>query len=646
MSQVEVSNINVINHLEQKKYKTKCPKCELINFYSPRNPNADINKMTFTCKRCRIKSRVVPHIIQVIEPSTKVNKKSTKHQQDIIKEEEKDSSINPLPIKDPGFFKFCRWLSFPAYKGLFKWQKEHHEITWDAEFEMTLAPRDHGKSMTYTMKYEWALQYKEMDVLLLGWTDRRKEIALYVYNFFEYYDQIAADKRTSPYHFRLKNGGKFDCYLITSKETLGMHSEGAQARFDNMSEEDWNEYKSLFDVDIEEDAERVFNEDELKAYVDSRKGSDRKLWISIDDPIDISFMKERHKETTLEMHFNSSLYGIHPEKWSFTGTRKFEEDFFDFTDKKFGKELVKYIRSTMNPDGSLLCPEMFTHPSLSTFKKDLENGKRDLQKVREHVGEYAWGSEYEQNPHPVTGEVWDNIETEFMLDTPINRKYDLCLIGIDRATTTNTKTSDMTGCVISLRHKKTGNRIIIEDFTDHISFDDLLILINDFTIEFRAKHKNVQIVLVVEKQGGGDDFITMAKNSRVFIKDDGSVVENKIPEICIISDLHNTGNKQGRIQERLIAPIKNGKLRILKSLRNSQVVKQILNFPHSAYFDGIDAVANTEYIILRDYPFTTMGEGDAIEEITKMLDVHDKQEKRDIMKEILGRGKRNVFDSF
>ncbi|MHA1275528.1 MAG: hypothetical protein ACTSQS_19190, partial [Promethearchaeota archaeon] len=258
------------------------------------------------------------------------------------KQESKESSFEypPLPAKDPGFEKFCKYFSYPAYRGLFKWQKKHHELTWDAKYEMTLVHRKAGKSVLYNNKYQWAIQYQNFDVLLLGWTSRYKEIAVYVYNFFDFYGQIDKDKRTSPFHFRTKNGGRFDAFLITSKETLGMHSEGLQDRYEKMTPEEWEEYKSLFEVDLDKESEKVFTEEELKAFIDSRKGTNRKLWISIDDPIDISFMKERHKEETLELHFNSTLYGIQPEKWSFTGTRKFEGDFFDFIKDKFGDELV------------------------------------------------------------------------------------------------------------------------------------------------------------------------------------------------------------------------------------------------------------------------------------------------------------------
>ena len=69
------------------------------------------------------------------------------------KDEQKDEMVIPLPEKDPGFFNFCKFFAFPRYAGLYKWQKEHHKITWGSKYEETLVPRDHGKSVTYCQKY-------------------------------------------------------------------------------------------------------------------------------------------------------------------------------------------------------------------------------------------------------------------------------------------------------------------------------------------------------------------------------------------------------------------------------------------------------------------------------------------------------------
>nr|URC17536.1 MAG: terminase large subunit [Lokiarchaeota virus Skoll Meg22_1214] len=521
--------------------------------------------------------------------------------------------VLPLPEKDPGFFNFCRWYAYPRFRGLYKWQKEHHELTWGAKYEMTLVPRDHGKSVMYTQKYQWAMWYHNYDILLLGWTDRRKEIALNVYIFFSQRGLIDVDKRTSPFHFKLVNGCKFDCYLISSKETLGMHTLGSEDRFSNILEEEWKKLKKLYS----KDENKIFSVDVFKEIIQEQRDSKRKLWIAIDDPIDISFMKERHKEESLELHFNSTLYPIHPSKWSFIGTHKFEGDFFDFLKQKFKKDLVIYQSGTRRKDGSLLCPEKFTHPDLKTYKIDIlnykaklqrnkiiplldKNGntipkepKMDLAKLREHVGEYSWWSEYEQTPHPITGEVWDKITKIDLLEDPVGVNYDICFISIDRATTTK-KSSSLTGCIIGLRHLKTGKKTIIHDWTDRMTLEELLVKLNMFVVDFKKKYENMRILLIVETQGGGHDFIEMCLSRRHFYHHH-NFVENKLGSLTEIIPLHNTGEKLARIQDRLLAPIKNGVIQFMSTLEHSELVNEILKFPHYPKLDAIDALANAEY---------------------------------------------------
>jgi phage terminase large subunit-like protein len=565
------------------------------------------------------------------------------------KTKEDENKHPPLPLDDPGFEKFCKYLSYPAYKGLFEWQKREHELTKDAKYSMTLVHRKSGKSVLFNNKYQYRMKYRNYDILLLGWTARYKEIAVYVYNFFEFHGLIDRDKRTSPFHFRTKDGGQFDCYLITSKDTLGKHSEGLQDRYENMTQKDWEEYKALFQGNFENDENRVFTEKELQEFVDSRKGTERKLWISIDDPIDMSFKKERHKEESLELHFNSTLLGIQPDKWSFTGTRKFEGDFFDFIQSKFKDDLVAYIRGTRDLDGTLLCPEMFTHPDESTYEADIKDGKEDLGKLREHVGEYVWHSDFEQNPHPVAGEVWDHIKFRYILDTPLVRKHDLCFITIDRATTrvseARTKKADFTGCLIGVREKKTGRRIITHDFTGYIDIDTLLNKVNEFVIEFKSKYRQMRIVLIVEKQGGGSDFITLAKKSSKFINSNGEAVDNKIPELCVIEEIHNTGEKLQRIKDRLGAPLKNERIELMSTLKNSEIATEILDFPHSAKLDAIDGLANSEFIILEKYP-VAMITGDPIKELTLMYKKAHEPTKHELYKgpNIEGLGKSIIED--
>ncbi len=255
--------------------------------------------------------------------------------------------VLPLPTKDPGFIKFARWLAYPHYKGLYEWQKECYLHLKEAKYKLIIVSRDHGKSVYLMDDSEYDMAYNNFDVLYLGWTDRRKEVALNICTFFEMHDMIQ-DKK-SEYHFTLKNGGKFDCYLITSKDTLGMHSFGKQERFDNLSPEELKEFKELYgSEDQMEDG--IFTEEILKEYIENRN-QNRKLKIVIDDPIDDSFMKELFKEEDLERRFMSTIFNINPDQWIFTGTRKFTGDFFDFIRKTFNTKLVEFKRGPYLKEG-------------------------------------------------------------------------------------------------------------------------------------------------------------------------------------------------------------------------------------------------------------------------------------------------------
>lgn len=619
------SSINLLLDQNIPVFDVKCPGCKKIRRYSPKKKSMTLDTMRFTCPKCHKQSRTKPHIIKEYKKKKKKTKKKPKRSKTTKKSQKKATQVSkrellPLPLTDPGFFWFSRWVSFPHYRGMHKWQKEHENFTKNSKYEMTLVPRDHGKSVKYTQKYQHEMWYKGYDVLLLGWTDRRKEIAAFVFTFFNNYNLIATDKRTSPFHFRLINGAKFDCYLISGKEVLGMHSLGKEERFANLTPADMDDLKAAYDPkELMELEDGIFDDKAFERFIRD-KNKQRKLWISIDDPIDISFMKERWKEDDLELRFSSTLYSINPDKWSFTGTHKFEGDIFDFWIGRFGKKLVIYKKPPILPDGSLLCPEMFTHPSLKTYEQDLQDGKKDLDEIRTHIGEYAWGSDWCQEPHPVIGDVWDSVDFVYMLDGSLGLVHDICFISIDRATTRKAqaarKKADYTGCVIGLRHMKTGFRYITHDFTDYVDIDELLLQINDFVIQFRARYEHVMLVLVVETQGGGSDFITLVRNSAHFIKNDGTLIPNKIREFCMIHEIHSKEEKEQRIRDRLNTALKNKLYKFLSTLEKSPIVSQILSFPNCAKFDAIDALANIEFILLEFYPLIVGMEGNRMQQIT------------------------------
>ena len=227
------------------------------------------------------------------------------------------TSVLKLPSKIT-FPTFCKTLSYPPYYGLYKWQFECYQVVWNAKISIVVVPRDYGKSVLWGNISQHAMQWKDYDILYLGWTDRRKEVSENVYNFFQLWDQLdSSTKTSSPYHFKIKNGGRFDTYLVTSKETLGKHSVGELDRFDKLTDEDTKELGKVFTAAIK------------KKYMAGRSKA-RKLLIFIDDPIDETFRKERHKEKKVETKYNSTIANINAEKVINSGTRKFQEDFFYF----------------------------------------------------------------------------------------------------------------------------------------------------------------------------------------------------------------------------------------------------------------------------------------------------------------------------
>lgn len=562
--------------------------------------------------------------------------KATREAKAKTQENKKIKKINSKP-EQISFPLFCRVSSYPRYKQLYTWQQNCFDTIWPAKYSMVVVPRDHGKSILFGDLCQWALDYDGWDILYLGWTDRRKEVAEFISNYFDLYDEF--DSWKSEYHFHLKNGGKFDCYLITSKETLGMHSLGAMDRFKDFTPEEFDSLKEELREYDEEFAE------EIAIQYSKERNYERKLLLVIDDPIDDTFRDERHKEKTLERRYDSTIANINPDKTIFGGTRKFQEDFFDFITGKYGQKLVKYIRRThyctpfiwdlapsltreifeafpdaikerllavveghpcYNPLLETADPEFIPNlPRAETYKNllcperwyedehdpgmDIE-GKRSLNEKREEVGEYWWWAEYEGDPHPIIGKFKELIQY-----IPIQEhwnKYDLGTIDVDCAETSKV-TSSFTGIIVKLRLNGTLNYHVIEDLTGHYEFEEKITIIEE-AYERLRNIPNLQVVTIIEKQGGGNSIISSAKNR-------GFKFAGHIEEIT------SRGNKINRINDYLSVPIKSGQIKFLQTLRHGELIKEIKNFPNCAKFDGIDALA-TGVKKCEDYPVGNMGE--------------------------------------
>lgn len=520
------------------------------------------------------------------------------------------------------FFTFCKTLSYPPYYGLYRWQKECYRVVWNNKFSMVVVSRDHGKSILWGNISQHAMQWEEYDILYLGWTDRRKEVAENVYNFFQKWDLIdSTTKTSSPYHFKIKNGGRFDTYLVTSKETLGKHSVGELDRFDKLTPEDTKQLGKAFTEAIK------------KKYMEGRS-KQRKLLIFIDDPIDETFRKERHKEVKVETKYNSTIANINAEKVINSGTRKFQEDFFNFLLLKYKKKIKTYLRRThlctpnveelnifkhidftkVDPKAprynelmEIVMSKAMDHPCFNGFLEDADEGyivhgspaenllcperwnEADLKEKREEIGEYWWHAEYEGNPHPITGAVWDKVHYVSHWDDWTY--YDHSFIAVDRATTTNAKSS-WTGITVFIRDGRDGSKIILKDLTGQYDFEDCLELVQTQYDWLRDVFPHAKCHVVIEKQGGGDDFIASAEKRQL------KFARGIVP-------FHQTRDKIERIKDYLRLPIKHGDkangVRFLDSLRNTELMHEILEFPYPPRLDGIDSLA-TGVKVSEDYP--------------------------------------------
>ena len=56
-----------------------------------------------------------------------------------------------------------------------------------------------------------------------------------------------------------------------------------------------------------------------------------------------------------------------------------------------------------------------------------------------------------------------------------------------------------------------------------------------------------------------------------------------------------------RDEERLLSPLKNRRVVFMSNMMYSEIVKEINTFPNSPKVDAIDALANSEFIILENY---------------------------------------------
>jgi len=300
---------------------------------------------------------------------------------------------------------------------------------------------------------EYLIEVKKMDVLLLGWTDRVKQMAEYIYIHFLRHDLHTDEgySKNTLYHFTTKDGVKFNCYGLKSKDILGMHP------------------------------------DEF--------GEKRGLALIVDDPMDESFEMYKAKERDLENRWESTIANINPSKLIISGTRKFEGDFLEFIADRYTDTISHFFRTPYNSDGTVLCPKKWTLELLAA--------------KRAEIGEYRFSSEYMGDPQPITGGVWVEDNIHWASEIKLWQDYETVCISVDPAWTTNPE-SDFTS-IETIFKGKDGKYLVLSDESGHFTFDEIFTRIEAKFNDIKTQYKNIQIVVAIETNGGGRILIDIAR---------------------------------------------------------------------------------------------------------------------------------------
>lgn len=492
------------------------------------------------------------------------------------------------------------------YLGVLDYELDTFELLFMHMEVMLKWAREHGKTFMATWFIEWSMIYcgkvgldengdvilddqgKEIIVpeswLYFSVTKIKGKVGFWVYRWAKKKNYIIkaskGAKQNTYTNFELNNGAMMQIHDFMSEDPIGEHN--------------WN-----------------FALDDIV----------KKKWQ--DRPTDTQKAKDQWDILNYIGHMRVFVFG----------TRKYLGDPLEYLEEVLS-DLVMDIKTPFVMEGDfphwrpkldandkeiLIAPELHTHEEL--YKK------RDASRR-------AWMAEEMQDPMALGNIVWDHVNFINTLDIPFVSFYDLFWIYIDRATTQN-KASDLTGCPIGLREKKSGRRVVIDDLSDKISMEHLLFKINELVKEYKTKYPHMSILIVIEKQGGGDDFesaISSRTEFELVVQDDrGKVISvrksvNVLRE-CRIVMVHSVGNKNSRIEDRLDFALKNEETGIvfLNSLRNSPVVKAILDYPNCEKIDPLDALAIGDFELLNLYRYSE----NVYEGVIEAFREYDKKQGKD-----------------
>lgn len=405
------------------------------------------------------------------------------------------------------------------FNSIWNWQYDLYKHLEEHFMSLVICPRDHGKSILLVMYIEYLLDAKKKDVLLLGWTDRVKRMSFFIYSYFVTHKLISDSKliKNTPNHFMTDDGARFDCYGVRDKAILGMHPDSNE------------------------------------------------LIMIIDDPMDESFETNPSKERDLEYRWESTIANINPTKIIICGTRKFEGDFLEYIGKQYKETIKVFHKTPVNTDGTLLCPERWTHEKLA--------------KKRAEIGEYRYSAEYLGDPQPLTGGVWTEDDLHWASKLKKYSEYEIIMISVDPAWTTN-EDSDYTSIEIIYKGKEIDKKreyIVFDDISGKFTFNSILDRIEHAFNDHSNMYPHVRIIIAIEINGGGKLLVDQAHAKGY----------NFAP---FILEVKNTRNKDERIMV-LDVPIKNGTIKLMEDIKKKELYWELLKYPNTKKKDALDALA-------------------------------------------------------
>lgn len=468
--------------------------------------------------------------------------------------------------------------------------------------------RGGGKTFLATWFIEWSMDRLGYPWLYLSVTAIMNDVAYWVWMWAKKSNQVIkaekGDKQNTYTQFELRNGAVLRIYDYMDEKSTGQH--GWYLAFDDIIKKKWSEKPS--------EVKKAKNQWNYNLRYVRKKGlmifGTRKF---IGDPLE--HLEHMIPEMYIDIKTPYVMEGKFPT-WK------------PVIDKATGREIVAV-------------PELYSWEDLERKKVVPEEDGEDPK--------LAFQAEMMQNPMPTAGKRWTSVA--YIMELEHMNYYDICFIYIDRATTVK-ESSDYTGLLQGYRRRETGIRIVTNDWTDHILLEKLLFNLSKFIDLQHRKYEHLMFVIIVEKQGGGDDFEESVKMRSDF-EWKGIKIHNWIREVAYVHTVTSTGDKKKRIRDRLGAPIDNEMIQFMAYLKKSEVVNNILDYPYNNKIDALDALSTGDWTLMLTYPVVKTDYVKDIIEIYKQYEegtLEDPLEKKEDPMKVLERRilglhkKRTVFE--